>query len=280
MYHSAPRLRMCGTAASVSTLLIVVGMPKSAGLRRERRLDARVAALALDRVHQRGLFAADVRARPAVDARCRSACPLPKTFGAERRPWRRPPPRAAVMIAERLGELAADVDVAALGPDGVRRDGAALDELVRRPAHDLAVLEGAGLRLVGVADEVVRLAVVLRHEGPLEAGREAGAAAPAQARLLDLLDDRRRASSPSALRSACVAAALHPAVEGARARRRRSASRGPASPSGGSDAGIPLLVPLRGCRHPLRRHALDEVVVDHDRAWRSRRRRGTRPRSR
>src|SRR5512145_2668454 len=29
LYHSAPLLMMCGTAASVSTLLIVVGMPKT-----------------------------------------------------------------------------------------------------------------------------------------------------------------------------------------------------------------------------------------------------------
>src|SRR5690348_17975214 len=28
LYHAAPRFRMCGTAASVSTLLIVVGLPK------------------------------------------------------------------------------------------------------------------------------------------------------------------------------------------------------------------------------------------------------------
>src|SRR6185369_17849290 len=29
LYHAAPRLMMCGTAASVSTLLIVVGMPNT-----------------------------------------------------------------------------------------------------------------------------------------------------------------------------------------------------------------------------------------------------------
>ena len=29
LYHSAPLFRMCGTAASVSTLLIVVGWPNS-----------------------------------------------------------------------------------------------------------------------------------------------------------------------------------------------------------------------------------------------------------
>ena len=56
--------------------------------------------------------------------------------------------------------------------------------------HDLPVLAGAGLRLVGVDDEVVRPAVrLLGHERPFQPGREAGAAAPAQARLLHLVDD-------------------------------------------------------------------------------------------
>ena len=62
--------------------------------------------------------------------------------------------------------------------------------------HDLAVLAGAGLRLVGVDDEVVRPPVrLLRHEGPFEAGREAGAAAAAQAGVLHLVDDRSRGPS-------------------------------------------------------------------------------------
>src|SRR5690606_23698863 len=48
---------------------------------------------------------------------------------------------------------------------------------------------GAGLGLVRVAQDVL-LAVVLGHEAPLQPGREARAAAAAQAGLLDHLDDR------------------------------------------------------------------------------------------
>src|SRR5919199_6122768 len=56
--------------------------------------------------------------------------------------------------------------------------------------HDLPVLAGARLRFVGVDDEITRPPVrLLRHERPLETGREAGAAAPTQARLLHLVDD-------------------------------------------------------------------------------------------
>ena len=61
---------------------------------------------------------------------------------------------------------------------------------MRIVTHDLAVLAGAGLRFVGIDHKVVGpLAHLLGHERPLEAGREAGAAPPPQARCLDLVDD-------------------------------------------------------------------------------------------
>src|SRR5262250_734335 len=56
--------------------------------------------------------------------------------------------------------------------------------------HDLAVLAGAGLRFVGVDHEIMRTPLrLLGHERPLEPGRKAGAAAPALARRLHLVDD-------------------------------------------------------------------------------------------
>jgi hypothetical protein len=51
-----------------------------------------------------------------------------------------------------LEELAATVDVDVLGLDGVGPDEAPFDELVGRPPDQLPVLEGPGLRLVGVAE--------------------------------------------------------------------------------------------------------------------------------
>src|SRR6478752_3397773 len=59
-------------------------------------------------------------------------------------------------------------------------------------ADDLSVLATPGLGLVRIDDQEIgfsRLGL-LRHEAPLHAGREAGAAAPAQARRLHLVDDR------------------------------------------------------------------------------------------
>src|SRR5262249_26952029 len=76
----------------------------------------------------------------------------------------------------------------------VRRHGgasveAAFDEKMRVVPHDLAVLAGAGLRLVGVDDEIVRpVTDLLGHERPLEASGEARAAAPALTRGLHFID--------------------------------------------------------------------------------------------
>ena len=98
-------------------------------------------------------------------------------------------------------ELAADVDVGDLRADGVAGDRAPLDQQVRVALHQHVILERARLALVGVAGDVLRLGRVLEDELPLQAGREAGAAAAAQPRRLHLLDDvvrlqRQRLAQP------------------------------------------------------------------------------------
>ncbi len=59
---AGPLRRMVGTEAKLRVLLMVVGAPYSPKFGRERRLEARLAGLALERVEQRGLLAADVGA--------------------------------------------------------------------------------------------------------------------------------------------------------------------------------------------------------------------------
>ena len=88
---------------------------------------------------------------------------------------------------DHVQHLAAHVDEGVVGPDRVGGDHGALDERVRVGQHQRDVLAGARLGLVGVHHQVVRLAVALRDEAPLHAGREAGAAAAAQPGLLDHL---------------------------------------------------------------------------------------------
>merc|ERR1712088_830834 len=64
-----------------------------------------------------------------------------------------------------------------------------LDQFVGVVPHDLPVFAGAGLALVGVDDEVFRAAVRSgpHHEGPLEAGGEAGATSTPEPRVGDTL---------------------------------------------------------------------------------------------
>jgi len=84
------------------------------------------------------------------------------------------------------GVLAADVDEAALAAGGEGGDGHRLEDRERVLLHQDAVLEGAGLRLVGVADEIVRAHRLARHRLPLPSGREGGAAATDELRVEDL----------------------------------------------------------------------------------------------
>src|SRR5258708_15845379 len=71
----------------------------------------------------------------------------------------------------------------------MRSDRAALDQGMRRPPHDLTILERAGLRLVRVADEIVRLPVAGLHEAPLHARGEPCTTTAAQSRVFHELHD-------------------------------------------------------------------------------------------
>ncbi len=157
---------------------------------RERRLEPRLAAAALQRVEQRRLLAADVGAGAGVHDDVQVE-PGAEDVAAQ----------VALRVrlldgvadpAQRVQRLAADVDRAELRADRVAGDDAALDQRVRVGHHRRDVLAGARLALVGVHHQVLRLGArsrgPLRDEAPLHARREARAAAAAQARRLDQLD--------------------------------------------------------------------------------------------
>ena len=159
-----------------------------ADVRRERRLQPRLALLAFEAFEQRGLLAADIGAgavgdveieRPAVDIVLADQLGL---IGLIDR---------GLQVLALADELAAHIDVAGMRAHREAREQAALDQEMRVVPHDLAVLAGAGLGLVGIDHEIARPAVLgfLRHERPFQAGREARAAAAAQARGLHLVDD-------------------------------------------------------------------------------------------
>ncbi len=103
---------------------------------------------------------------------------------------------ARLGVGDRLGEaldgqrvLGAHVHVALVRADRVAADEHAFDDGVRVALEDGAVHERPGVALVGVADDVLLVALALIGELPLDARGEAGAAAAADARVGDLLDD-------------------------------------------------------------------------------------------
>ena len=147
-----------------------------------RRLDAREAALALERLEQRRLLAADVGPGAGVHHHVEAEARA-EDVRADR--------AVRVGLVEGLlqplepeGELAAQVDEGLADLEGVGRDQHALEDLVRVALYEHVVLEGRRLRLVAVDDEVGQR--VLAQHRPLAPGREAGAAPPEQAGRVDL----------------------------------------------------------------------------------------------
>ena len=159
-----------------------------ADIGREWRLQPRHALLAFEAFQQGGLFAADIGTGAVGDV------------DVER-------PAVGIVLADQLGfiglidrglqmlaladEFAAHVDVADMGVHREACEQAAFDQKMRIMPHDLAVLAGAGLELVGIDHEIARPAVgqFLRHERPFQPGRKAGPAASAQAGCLHFADD-------------------------------------------------------------------------------------------
>jgi hypothetical protein len=160
-------------------LLIVVGLPY--------RLEARLSFLAFQRFHQRGFFAADVGtgAERVVDIDIDTAAQHVLS-------------QPAVLVGlgsgffqmlERLVmELAAQVVVSDSRTGRVARDGHAFDHRMRIEPQDVAILAGARLGFVRVAENIFLHASALGHETPLQAGGETRAAATAQPGPLDHFD--------------------------------------------------------------------------------------------
>src|SRR5207249_9836006 len=93
------------------------------------RLDARVAALALERFDEPGLLAADVGARSAVHPDVEIEARTEDVAAEEARAAGLGDRRLETLGAE--GELAADVDIRGVTSDRVGRDDDALEQLVR-----------------------------------------------------------------------------------------------------------------------------------------------------
>ena len=99
--------------------------------------------------------------------------------------------------------LVAHVDDAFGRARGVGADQHAFDDAVRIAFQDAAVHVGARIAFVGVADQKLSPPVRLAGEHlPFPAGREAGAATPAQPRRLDLVNHAPGVAGSSTFASA------------------------------------------------------------------------------
>ena len=161
---------------------------KDAGLRGVGRLDLGHTAPVLERAEEAGLVAADVAAGAAHDLQLEVEADAQDVFAGETPLVRLLDGLLHARHRERV--LVADVDVALVGLAGDAGDDHAFDDRVGVALHRVAVDEGAGVALVGVADDVLRMAVGSAEEVPLAAGGEGGAAAAPEPGGFHLLDDR------------------------------------------------------------------------------------------
>src|SRR5215472_16620686 len=175
-------------------------------LRGERRLQPGLALAALEAFEKAGLLAADIGASTAMQVQLEIPAGAAGVFAYE---------TGVVGLVNRglqalslVVELAADIDVAVMHAHPDRGEQTALHKLVRVVADNIAVLASARLALVGIDAKVGRTVALLRHEGPLQASREPGAATATQTRFLDLLDDPIAAFKDQFFGAVPIAAAL------------------------------------------------------------------------
>ena len=159
---------------------------EDAGVGGEGRADARHPALVVERGEQPRLLAADVRPGAAPDREVERNVAAEHVL-AEQAALPRLLDRLLHPI-DRQRVLVAQVDVPIRRAGGVGGDNHPFDHSMRIALHQDAIDPRSGVALIGVADQVLRLALLAAQKLPLGAGREVGAAAAAQGRLLHRLD--------------------------------------------------------------------------------------------
>src|SRR5690606_7954834 len=150
------------------------GLAIQAEARRERRLEARLTLLALERLEQRGFFAADIGAVAVKGVQLEIEARTQDVLAEE---------TGGTGLPERLFEALVDFKgfaenvVVSLGDaHGIRSHGHAFAHDVRIEAQDIAVFERTGFAFVRVADQVLSTSQRARHEAPLQTRGEPGAA--------------------------------------------------------------------------------------------------------
>ena len=146
---------------------------------RERRPDARLAGFAFERLDQGRLFAADVGAGTEMDLDVEIEAADAGNVLAEQllRPHAG---QVGLELRPQVAVFGTQVEQTELGADRIGGNHHAFENAAGIRLEQDAVLEGAGLAFVGVADDVALFAAGLATGLPFDRGREAGAAAAAQ----------------------------------------------------------------------------------------------------
>jgi hypothetical protein len=125
----------------------------------ERGLQAGLSGLAFERLDERCLLTTDVGAHASVDVDIKVVAGTAGVLADE---------AGLVCLLDSalehcslVVELSSNIDVGGSGVHGTPSDEAALDQLVWVLAHNLAVLAGSGLTLIGVDDQVAGLTVLV-----------------------------------------------------------------------------------------------------------------------
>ena len=167
-------------------------------------LQGGLAALAFHRVDKGGLFAADESTGTVAELDVEVEASAEDVLTEE-----------AILAGLADGDLqtvdgqrilGTDVHKTLAGTDGVATDGHGLDDAVGVTLEDGTIHESTGVALVGVADDVLLVGLVLGAEAPLDAGGEAGTTTTAKAGLGDHVDNLLRGHLGEALGQGLVAA--------------------------------------------------------------------------
>ena len=154
---------------------------------RERRAASRLAALAFDGGHERGLFAAHECAGAEADLKVEIKAGIEDIFAKQAILSRLVD--GNLETVNRDGVLCTDVDVALRCADGVTGDSHGFDDAVRVAFQNGTVHECARVALVGVTTYIFLIGIVCRCEFPLKTGGEACTATTAEAGIEHGLND-------------------------------------------------------------------------------------------
>ena len=177
-------LRDSGIALDI---VVIGGLAPKARDRRKGRAGTRLAAFALDGSNKSRLFATDKGARAFLDHQFEGKTRVQDVLAQQAVLLSLSDGHPEALDGQRV--LGATVDIPLVRTDTIAGDDHALQYRMGISLQHRAIHKGPRIPFVSVADQILDIATGPGSELPLEAGEEPGAAAPSQARLLDLVDD-------------------------------------------------------------------------------------------